>query len=177
MVLSRVCGKPSSGTSQKTRSDPFEAEQTLCNTSIGTERKDRQAMPPKTPSQLSYGRRHREHNCKKGCVLCSVAQSCPALYDPVDCVAPPGSSAHGILQARIPEWFAMPSSGGIFPTQGSVEPRSPALQVDSLPSEPHGTPIWSEIFPAGPRISAPVCLPPFPQLLKRTHVGTSRPWC
>ena len=33
--------------------------------------------------------------------------------------SPPGSSVHGILQARILEWVAMPSSRGIFPTQGS----------------------------------------------------------
>ena len=31
------------------------------------------------------------------------------LWDPLDC-SPPGSSVHGILQARILEWFAMPSS-------------------------------------------------------------------
>ena len=31
----------------------------------------------------------------------------------------PGSSVHGILQARILEWLAMPSSRGIFPTQES----------------------------------------------------------
>ena len=43
---------------------------------------------------------------------------CPALGDPVDC-SPPGSSVHGILQARRLEWVAMPSSRGIFPTQGS----------------------------------------------------------
>ena len=36
-------------------------------------------------------------------------QSCPTLWDPVDC-SPPGSSVHGILKARILEWFAMPSS-------------------------------------------------------------------
>ena len=41
------------------------------------------------------------------CVL--VAQSCPTLCDPMDCSAP-GSSVHGILQARILEWVAMPSS-------------------------------------------------------------------
>ena len=34
-------------------------------------------------------------------------------------VAPSGSSVHWILQARILEWVAMPSSGGIFLTQGS----------------------------------------------------------
>ena len=46
---------------------------------------------------------------KSGC--CSVAQSCPALCDPIDS-SPPGSSAHGIFQARILEWIAMPSSRG-----------------------------------------------------------------
>ena len=38
-----------------------------------------------------------------------AAQSCPALCDPMDC-SPPGSSAHGILQARILAWVAMSSS-------------------------------------------------------------------
>ena len=33
------------------------------------------------------------------------------LCDPMDC-SPPGSSVHGILQARILEWVAMPSSRG-----------------------------------------------------------------
>ena len=35
-----------------------------------------------------------------------VAQSCPTLFNPVDC-SPPGSSVHGILQARILEWVAI----------------------------------------------------------------------
>ena len=34
-----------------------------------------------------------------------VAQSCPTLSDPMDC-SPPGSSAHGISQARVLEWVA-----------------------------------------------------------------------
>ena len=38
-----------------------------------------------------------------------VAQLCRTLCDPVDC-SPPGSSIHEILQARILEWVAMPSS-------------------------------------------------------------------
>ena len=37
------------------------------------------------------------------------------LCYPMDCT-PPGSFVHGILQARIPEWVAVPSSRGIFPT-------------------------------------------------------------
>ena len=44
----------------------------------------------------------------------------------------------GILQVRILEWVAMPSSRDL-PSPG-FEPRSPALQVDSLPSEPTGKP-------------------------------------
>ena len=36
---------------------------------------------------------------------CLVAQSCPTLYDPID-YSLPGSSVHGILQARIPEYVA-----------------------------------------------------------------------
>ena len=35
-----------------------------------------------------------------------VAQSCPTPSDPMDC-SPPGSSIHGILQARVLEWGAM----------------------------------------------------------------------
>ena len=37
--------------------------------------------------------------------------SCVRLWDPVDC-SPPGCSVHGILQARMLEWVAMPSSRG-----------------------------------------------------------------
>ena len=40
-----------------------------------------------------------------------VIQSCPTLWDPVDC-SPPGSSIHGILQVRILEWVAIPFSRG-----------------------------------------------------------------
>ena len=39
-----------------------------------------------------------------------VAQSCPTLRDPMDC-SPPGSSAHGISQARVLEWGAIAFSG------------------------------------------------------------------
>ena len=38
--------------------------------------------------------------------VCSVAKSCPSLWDTMDC-SPPGSSVHGILQARIVEWVAI----------------------------------------------------------------------
>ena len=39
-----------------------------------------------------------------------VAQSCPTLRDPMDC-SPPGSSVHGIFQARVLEWVASAFSG------------------------------------------------------------------
>ena len=45
-----------------------------------------------------------------------IAQSCLTLCDPMDC-SPPGSSLHGILQARILEWVAIPFS------RGSSQPR------------------------------------------------------
>ena len=68
-----------------------------------------------------------------------VAQSCPTLCDHMDC-SPPGSSIHGILQARILEWVAI-SSPGDLPDPG-IEPRSPALQADTLTSEPPGRLRW-----------------------------------
>ena len=60
----------------------------------------------------------------------SVAQSCPTLCDPMDCSLP-GSSVHGISQARILGWVAIPFSRG-SPRPG-IEPGCPALQADSLP--------------------------------------------
>ena len=40
-----------------------------------------------------------------------VTRLCSTLCDPMDC-SPPGFSVHGILQARILEWVAIPFSGG-----------------------------------------------------------------
>ena len=59
-----------------------------------------------------------------------VAQSGLTLCNPMD------YTVHGILQARILEWVAIPSPGDL-PNPG-VEPRSPTLQVDSLLAEPSG---------------------------------------
>ena len=47
----------------------------------------------------------------------------------------PGSAVHGIFQARILEWAAI--SPGDLPNPG-IEHGSPALQTDTLPSEPLG---------------------------------------
>ena len=45
------------------------------------------------------------------CTHAKSPQLCPTLCDPMDC-SPPGSSVHGILQARILEWVAIPFSRG-----------------------------------------------------------------
>ena len=66
-----------------------------------------------------------------------VTQLRSTIFNPMDC-NPPGSFVHGIPQVRILEWVAIPSPGNI-PNQG-IEPGSPALQADSLPSEPPGKP-------------------------------------
>ena len=62
-----------------------------------------------------------------------LLQSCLTLCDPIDCSLS-GSSVHGIFQARVLEWIAFPSPGDL-PDPG-IEPGSPALQADALPSEP-----------------------------------------
>ena len=63
-----------------------------------------------------------------------VTQSCLTLCNPMDC-STPGSSVHGILQAGILEWVAVPSPGNL-PNPG-IKPGSSTLQADSLPSEPY----------------------------------------
>ena len=73
-------------------------------------------------------------------MLCLVAQECPTLCDPLDCSSP-GSSVHGISQARILNWVSIPSSGDL-PDPG-IKPMSsvsPVLQVDSLPLSHRGSP-------------------------------------
>ena len=45
------------------------------------------------------------------CARAQSFQPCPTLLDHMDC-GPPGSSVHGVLQARTLEWVAMPSSRG-----------------------------------------------------------------
>ena len=61
-----------------------------------------------------------------------IVLSCLTLCNSMDCL--PGCSVHGILQARILEWVAISFSRDL-PVSG-IEPGSPALQADSLLSEP-----------------------------------------
>ena len=67
-------------------------------------------------------------------VSCSF---CLTFCDHMDCGLP-GSSVHGVFQARILEWVAKPFSRG--PPDPGIKPGSPALQADSLLSEPPGKP-------------------------------------
>ena len=75
-----------------------------------------------------------------------LLQSCPTLHDPMDC-SPPGSSIHGILQARVLEWgaiaFSTPSPGisnmskVLNPIYEPVAPHSSLIWT--LPSKPHSS--------------------------------------
>ena len=74
---------------------------------------------------------------------CLIAKSCPALCDPMDCSLP-GSSVHGILQARILEWGYHFLLQGNLPNPGikNVSPAWPALAgrffTTELPGKPLG---------------------------------------
>ena len=83
------------------------------------------SLAPESPGKPSW--------CLKAKVL--AAQSCPTLCDPMNCNSA-GSSVYGILQARIQEWLPFPSPGDL-PDPG-IEPRSRALQADSVLLAPPG---------------------------------------
>ena len=72
-----------------------------------------------------------------------VAQSCPSLSDPMDC-SPPGSSVHGILQARVLEWGAIafstsPPWPSSMTTLSACAPRQhcPLVEVSRVNSTPY----------------------------------------
>ena len=60
-----------------------------------------------------------------------VAESCPTLNDPMDC-SPPGSSVHGIFQARVLEWGAIAFSKR-FHTQKELATFSMATGIRAVP--------------------------------------------
>jgi len=78
-----------------------------------------------------------------GCVSAKTLQSSPTLCGPMDC-SQPGSSVRGILQARILEWIAMPSSRGSSRPKDGIWASLCLLhwQQDSLPLLPPGKPIF-----------------------------------
>ena len=74
----------------------------------------------------------------KSPVLRLVAQSCPNLCSPMDC-SPPGSSVHEDSPGNNAGVGCHALPLGDLPNPG-MEPRSLALQADSLPTEPQGKP-------------------------------------
>ena len=71
--------------------------------------------------------------CLHACMHAKSLQSCLTLSKTMDC-SPPGSSVLGILQARIPEWVAMPCSRrSSWPKNQNLIP-----QAGSLPPVPSG---------------------------------------
>ena len=129
----RILAKPPLGTLAKQPRQPPERERAKGSSS-------------RCPSQREPepGSRGTWRGKRKGCL---VAQSCLTLQ-PCDC-SPPGSSVHGIFQAyfqaysSVQGYFQEYRSGLPCPPPGylpnpQTEPRSPALQADSLLSEPPG---------------------------------------
>ena len=102
-----------------------------------------------------------------------VTQLCLTLCNPVDCSLLV-SSVHGILQARILEWFSLPSPENL-PDPG-IEPRFPTLQAESLLSEPLGhIHLWvSLLWPSCFILSRPMSNCPL--LFPGSIVDTFQPW-
>ena len=80
--------------------------------------------------------RARARGCVRVCAfVCLVAQLWPTICDPMDCNLL-GTSVHGDFPGKNTgvDWHALLQ--GNLPNPG-IKPRSPALQADSLPAEPH----------------------------------------
>ena len=97
-----------------------------------------------------------------------VAQLWPTLGD----CSLPGSSVHGIFQARILEWVAMHFSSGSSWTWfwTGTEPGSPALQADSLLSEPPGASLKAPICNWQLTVMMPLAKP------RKQHPGLQIPY-
>ena len=130
---------------------------------------------------------HWQETISKRCVCVCVcvrarlvAKSCLTLFDPMDCSLP-GSSVHGIFQARVLEWVAISfSREGIFPLIQGSNPCLLPWQADSLPLRPQASSSndqFSSVAQSCPTICDPMNrstpgLPVHHQLLEstQTHV-------
>ena len=92
---------------------------------------------------ILYTDRIHLHNRKHIFTYESVCRSVvPNSLQPMDC-SPPGSSVHGIFQARIPcSDLPFPSPGNL--PDPRIEPGSPTLQADSLPTEIPENPLFKK---------------------------------
>ena len=77
--------------------------------------------------------------------LACIDQSCPTLCNPMDC-SPPGSSVHGIFQARILDGLPFHTPGDLLdPGMKPMSPESPVLRGGYFTTEPPGEPfVWRE---------------------------------
>ena len=98
---------------------------TLCDP-IDSRQSTRLPRPWDSPGKNTGVDCHFLLQCMKVKSESEVAQSCLTRSDPMDCSLP-GCSVHGIFQARVLEWVAMPPIGD-FPDPG-IEPVSPAAPV------------------------------------------------
>ena len=99
-------------------------------------------------------------NCT--CMHARSLQSCLTLCNLTDC-SPPGSSVHGILQARILEWVAVPPSrrSSLLRDGACISFTYLHGQVGSLPLAPLGKPIIGVCAESWPTFCDPMdCSPP-----------------
>ena len=78
----------------------------LCATPVETAAHEAPARPWDSPGKNTGVGCHFLLQCMKVESESEVTQSCPTLRNPMDC-SPPGSSVHGIFQARVLEWGAI----------------------------------------------------------------------
>ena len=103
----------------------------LCATPQMAEPIDRFLCPWDSPGKNTGVGCHFLLQCMKVKSESEVAQSCPTLHDPMDC-SPPGSSVHGIFQARVLEWGAFALSEINTRTSSSFLPFPSYLYVPSF---------------------------------------------
>ena len=120
-----------------------------------------QLQHPRFQRQLHSKISSHQHICQdiSSCEICQsfriqseseVAQSCPTLCDPMDCIAYQAPPSMGFSRQEC--WSRLPfPSPGDLPNPG-IEPGSPALQADALPSEPLGKPYCIQYTKAQPII-------------------------
>jgi len=113
-----------------------------------------QLQHPQFQRQLHSKISSHQHICQdiSSCEICQsfriqseseVAQSCPTLCDPMDCIAYQAPPSMGFSRQEC--WSRLPfPSPGHLPDPG-IEPGSPSLRADALPSEPPGKPQNSKL--------------------------------
>ena len=97
---------------------------------------------------------HFPLQCRKVKSESEVAQSCPTFSDPMDC-SPQAPLSIGFSRQEYWSGSSFPSPGDL--SDPGVEPRSPALQADSLLSDHQGSPFF---FPG--KMSGHICAHFFP---------------